>query len=86
MTTNNNNHIALSYFPDGRPVPDLMTEDEVIEFLRIPEVTTATNHHNVIYNLNRFRNLPRIHICRRTLFPRDAVLDWINKETVKNGP
>ncbi len=86
MTTNNNNYMGASYFPDGRPVPNLMTEKEVIEFLRIPEITTATDHHNVIYNLKRYRGLPRIHICRRTLYPRDAVLEWINNETVKNGP
>ena len=84
MIANNNSHIAISYFPDGRPVPDLMTEEEVIEFLRIPEVSTSKDHHNVIYNLNRHRDLPRIHICKRTLFPRDAIIEWINKQTVRN--
>ena len=84
MSNQNNNQIASTCFPDGRPVPDLMTEREVIEFLRIPEVTTSTDHHNVIYNLKRHRDLPRIHICKGALFPRDAVVEWIKNETVRN--
>ncbi len=84
MKTDNNNYITTICFPDGRPVPDLMTADELIEFLRIPEVTTAKDHHNVIYNLKRYRDLPRIHICKGALFPRDAVVEWIKNETVRN--
>jgi hypothetical protein len=62
--------------------PDLMTEQELITFLRIPEVSTASNHNNVIKNLIRFRNLPRIHIGKKLLFPRSAVLEWIKNETI----
>ena len=63
---------------------ELMTEDEVIQYLRIPDVTSAQNYHNVIANLIRFRNLPRIHISKKILFPKKAVLEWIEKETIKN--
>ena len=28
--------------------PDLMTEEELIKFLRIPEVSKSGNHHHVI--------------------------------------
>ena len=77
---------TVSYFADGTPVPDLMTEEEVIKFLRIPEITSAKDHHNVICNLNRYRDLPRIQVCKKLLFPKNAVLEWINKETVRNGP
>lgn len=70
--------------PDGRPVSELMTEEEVIKFLRIPEVTSANEYHNVISNLIRMRDLPRIHICKRTLYPKKAILEWIDKETIKN--
>jgi hypothetical protein len=68
--------------PDGCPVPDLMTEDEVIEFLRIPSVSTAKDYHNVILNLIRFRNLPRIKIGKKRLYPRKAILEWIESETI----
>ena len=65
---------------------ELMTEEELISFLRIPEVSTSKDYHNVIKNLIRYRDLPRIKICHKLLFPKEAVLEWINKETVKNGP
>ena len=63
-------------------VPDLLTEKELVHFLRIPEVSTASDHHNVIKNLIRFRDLPRIQICNKLLYPRQAVLEWIMSETI----
>ncbi len=33
----NNNSITISYFADGTPVPDLLTEEEAIKFLRLDE-------------------------------------------------
>ena len=64
------------------PTPDLMTEQELVRFLRIPQVSKATGYSNVVKNLIRFRDLPRIHICKKLLFPRKAVLEWIEKETI----
>ena len=58
-----------------------MTEAELIEFLRIPEVSTAKNHHNAIENLKRTRDLPRVHICGKPLYPLQAIRQWIEKET-----
>jgi len=60
---------------------ELMTESEVIQFLRIPEISNSKNYHNVIEHLKKFRGLPRIHICRKALYPRKAILEWIKKET-----
>ena len=60
---------------------ELMTEEELLKFLRIPEISNSNNHHNVIEHLKRYRNLPRIHICNKALYPKKAVLDWIEKET-----
>ncbi len=77
-----NNHMVSS-FADGRPVPDLLTEQELIQFLRIPEVSTAADYHNVIKNLIRFRDLPRIKICNKLLFPRQAILKWVEDEAAK---
>jgi hypothetical protein len=41
--------------PDGRLLrcPTVMTEDELIRFLRTPEISTATNYQHVIENLKR---------------------------------
>ena len=62
-------------------LPELMTEEEVIQYLRIPEVSKSEDYHNVIENLKRFRDLPRIHICNKALYPLEAIRKWIQKET-----
>lgn len=70
MTAKNNNNLF----------PDLLTEDELIEFLRIPEVSKAKDHHNVIENLKRMHDLPCIHICRQPLYPTGAIRKWIEEK------
>ena len=35
-----NNFMSISYFADGTPVPDLMTEEEAIKFLRLDDGNT----------------------------------------------
>lgn len=59
---------------------ELMTESEVIQFLRIPEISNSKDYHNVIEHLKKIRDLPRIHICRKALFPKKAILEWIEKQ------
>ena len=60
---------------------ELMTESEVVQFLRIPEISNSKDYHNVIEHLKKFRGLPRIHICRKALYPKKAILEWVEKET-----
>jgi len=60
---------------------ELMTEAEVIHFLRIPEISNSKDYHNVIEHLKKFRGLPRVHICRKALYPKRAILEWLEKET-----
>jgi hypothetical protein len=67
--------------PDGRPCPELMTEEELIEFLRIPHISASKDYHNVIENLKRMHDLPRIHICGKPLYPVRAILRWIDGKT-----
>lgn len=69
---------------DIASVPDLLTEQELVHLLRIPEVSTSSDYHNVIKNLIRFRDLPRIKIGKKLLFPRQAILEWINNQTIRN--
>jgi len=54
-------------------VPELLTETELIEYLRIPEISKSKNFSNVVANLKRYHDLPRIHICGQPLFPREAI-------------
>lgn len=64
--------------------PELMTEAELIDYLRIPEVSNSKNHHNVVENLKRMHRLPRIHICGKPLYPREEIIKWIREKTT-NG-
>ncbi len=59
---------------------ELMTESEVVQFLRIPEISNSKNYHNVIEHLKKFRGLPRIHICRKALYPKKAILEWVERQ------
>jgi len=68
-----------------RPCPELMTEDELIRFLRIPEISNAKDLHNVIENLKRMRDLPRLHLCKKVLYPTRAILEWIESQTDIGG-
>ena len=71
--------------PDGNggfaPCPELMTEDELIRFLRIPEISKSENYHNVVENLKRMHGMPRIHICGKPLYPIEAIRQWIANKT-----
>jgi hypothetical protein len=67
-----------------QPYPDIMTEEELIRYLRIPEVSRASDYHNVIENLRRMHALPYIHICRQPLYPLEAVVKWVKENT--NSP
>lgn len=69
--------------PDGHggfvPCPAVMTEEELIRFLRIPEISNAKHPRNVIENLKRMRGLPRVHLCGKTVYLRDAVTEWLQR-------
>ena len=64
-----------------QPYPDIMTEEELIRYLRIPEVSKATDYHNVIENLRRMHDLQYIHICRQPLYPLEAIIKWVEENT-----
>jgi len=61
------------------PCPTVMTEEELIRFLRIPEISGASNHHHVIENLKRRHGLPRIHLCGKAVYLADSVRQWLQQ-------
>ena len=65
--------------------PELMTETELMHFLRIPDVSHGANPRNVVENLKRFHQLPCIHISKRPLYPLGAVRRWVEDKLVKEG-
>ncbi len=72
---------SASVLPDGNggfvPCPAVMTEDELIRFLRIPEISNAKNSRNVIENLKRMHGLPRVHLCGKTVYLTETVKQWL---------
>jgi hypothetical protein len=63
--------------------PELMTEDELVEFLRIPKISKADDYGNVVANLKRMHDLPCIHICKQLFYPLAAVGRWIEDKLQK---
>jgi hypothetical protein len=88
MATEDDNHVFVisSVLPDGNggftPCPELLTEEKLIRFLRIEEISSSKDYHNVIEHLKRLRSLPRIRICNKTLYPKKAIQKWIERESV----
>lgn len=61
------------------PCPTVMTEEELIQFLRIPEISNATRYKHVIENLKRNHGLPRIHLCGKTVYLTDSIRYWLQQ-------
>lgn len=75
-------HVELTAIPLGLigklPLcPTVITEDELIRFLRIPEISSAKNHRHVVEHFKRAHGLPRIHLCRKTVYLTDVVKVWL---------
>lgn len=87
MISNGNNIVTAAVLSDGNggfvPCSELLTEEELIRFLRIPEISNANNYSNVIENLKRMHDLPCIHICKKPLYPLNAVRGWIEEKLLK---
>ena len=75
MPTSNGQRVTST--PHG---PDLMTEAELIQFLRIPAVTKAANHSNVVRNLKQRRGLPCMYISKQPLYWRPAIEEWLQRQ------
>jgi len=61
------------------PCPTVMTEEESIRFLRIPEISSARNHRHVIENLKRNHGLPQIRLCGKVVYLTDSVREWLQQ-------
>ena len=81
------NFIAAPGLPDGQsgftPCPELMTEVEVIRYLRVPDISSAKDYSHVIENLKRMYDLPCIHICNKSLYPINAIRKWVEDKLLK---
>jgi len=71
---------ALGEPEESKTSSEILTEEELIAFLRIPEISQSKNFCNVIEHLKRHRDLPRFYICNRPLYLKKAVLEWIERQ------
>ncbi len=82
---NTNDYSAV--LPDGNggfvPCPELMTQDELVRYLRLPDVSKAKNYSHSIKHLADVHGLPSIHISRQPLYPLSAVRKWIEEKLEK---
>jgi len=80
---NSNTSTPSAAQSDNAKVQELMTEEELIVFLRIPHISKAKDYHNVIENLKRVHNLPCIHICKQPLYPLEVIRKWVEGKMLR---
>ena len=67
------------------PCPTVMTEEELVRFLRIPEISNAVDYRHVIQNLKRVHGLPRIHLCGKAVYLTDSVKQWLQQHVTRGS-
>jgi len=78
--TDNNDNTPTIYFPNGKPVPEVLTEQELIELLRLnedgPKDPALTIHYY------RDKGLLRgIRIGKRIRYTKQEVLKFLENQT-----
>ena len=81
----NNYYNSLSYFPDGAPVPDLLTEEEAIRFLRLDE--GGTKHPETSLEYYRSEGLLRgTRVGKRLRYLKSELFEFLDQQTkITNG-
>ena len=72
---------AILPTPNGGfgPCPTVMTEEELVRFLRIRKISSPANYRNVVENLKRMHGLPRTHLCGKTVYLTHSVKQWLQQ-------
>jgi hypothetical protein len=86
MTKENiNNFIGTNYFPDGTPVPDVLTEEEAIKFLRLDE--GETKHPEASLEYYRLKGLLKpTRIGKSLRYLKSELFNFIETQTdITNG-
>ena len=84
MNTTEHKMAATVFMPDGRPVPAVMVETEVIEFLRMKEIGIA-NPANTLRYYRETKRLRPTCIGNHNVYTLDAVLDFLDELTPKRA-
>jgi len=73
-----------AYFPDGRPCPDILTEDEAVKYLRLDTIDIK----NPGETLRRYRaggSLRAVQISKAILYPLSELRRFI-ETLAENNP
>jgi len=77
MKTDNNNYITTIYFPNGRPVPEVLIEQEALGFLRLDE---GSNHPKTTLQYYRSEGLLKgIKIGRKLRYTKTEMLRFLER-------
>jgi hypothetical protein len=75
-----NDNINVIFFPDGRPVPEVLIEKDLIELLRLDEDGPKDPHLTIQYY--REKGLLRgIRIGKRMRYTKQEVIRFLEKQT-----
>ena len=71
------NH-GVIYFPDGKPCPPVLTQDEVIQLLRLDTLNVRFPEQT----LRRYRDqgLKAIQLSKGVFFRLESVLGWLEQQ------
>ena len=72
------------YMPDGKPVPEVMLESELVRFLRLSELGVKNPTNTLKYYRDKGRLQPT-RIGNRIAYTRTAALEFLQELTQKNG-
>lgn len=73
-------HAPVSYFPDGQPCPDLLTEAEATRYLRLDTISIQ----NPAATLRRYREggaLRAVQISKAILYPLVELRRFVEQKT-----
>ena len=81
---NNNIYFGTIYMPDGSPVPELLTEQELLKFLRLDTNGPANPSETLKYYWDEGL-LRATRISRRYLYQKKEVLLFLDRLTARTN-
>ena len=87
MSENKNKNeyqMSICFMPNGQPVPEVLSEEEVIQLLRLDADGTNKSAHTLKYY--REKNLLRgIQIGKKIRYVKQEVLNFLVKQTERTN-
>jgi hypothetical protein len=79
--------ISESWMPDGKgrcqPTPDLLTQREVIRYLRLDTIRTRFPQ-NTLHRYRKKFGLKTVQIGRQVLYSRSELQKFVEQQMIKN--